>query len=415
MKVILHVDGDAFFAACEIAARPDLRGKPVVVGWERGIATALTREAKELGVVRGMPVFQIRKLDKRIVILPSNYEIYRIYSNRMNLIVSRYSNVVEAYSIDECFADITDMDQKLGMSYEDIGRALQRDLDIELGLSFSVGIGASKVLAKIASKLQKPHGLTVLTEENRITFLNTVAISKVWGIGPKASQYLQRQGIKTALDFAHMPRTWVEDNCSKPYRDTWHELCGISVDPVSDDQDDQASIMRSETFGRPTGDHELILSELSRNIEHACSTLWQQGRGARHVYFFLKTQSFVYHRAEVELPHSTHTPSEICAWVLPRARELLHAGVMYRTTGVILSHLGPLAHEADLFGVREGGQKTEAYGAMQQVIRRFGEEVMMFGSSLLAMNKRGENHTSYTALLYHGRKYLPIPLLGEVR
>ncbi len=413
--MILHVDGDYFFAGCEIARRPDLRGKPVVVGKERGIITALTPEAKKLGVIRGMPIYQVRKIDKNIVILESNYNIYRIYSNRMNHIVSRYANMVEAYSIDECFADLGGMDIKLGKSFEDIATSLQKDLHTELGMTFSVGVAPTKVLAKIASKLKKPNGLTFIYEENRRQILSDTAISKIWGIGPKSSQSLYKQGIKTALDFTSLGLSEVESTCSKPHRDIWYELNGVSVNPVSNDHDDQASIMRSGSFGTPTNNQEMILSELSRNIEIACSTLWNQGRGTSRVYFFLKTQSFIYRRGEVELPRNTHSPDEIMAKVIPKAKELMSVGVLYRATGIILSDLHTLSYESDLFG--NGGEyskKEESYHVMQDVIKRFGEEVMMFGSSLLAYDRRSDNNAFSPYLLYKGRKYLPIPFLGEV-
>ena len=112
-RAILHVDGDSFFAACEVAKDPMLRGKPVITGKERGIVSACTYEAKARGVKRGMRLFEVRKICPDAVILPSDYETYSLFSERMYRIVRRYTPTVEEYSIDECFADLSGMRRAL--------------------------------------------------------------------------------------------------------------------------------------------------------------------------------------------------------------------------------------------------------------------------------------------------------------
>src|SRR3989344_3897158 len=132
-RAIVHVDGDAFFASCEQALDPRLRGKPVVTGKERGIAASLSYEAKARGVTRAMPLYQIRKLCPDVILLPSDYETYSLLSKRMYDIVRRYTSDVEEYGIDECFADITGLRRPFRMSYTEIVRKLQEDLYRELG------------------------------------------------------------------------------------------------------------------------------------------------------------------------------------------------------------------------------------------------------------------------------------------
>ncbi len=124
-RAILHVDGDAFFAACEVASKPHLRGKPVVTGLERGIASAMTYEAKAMGVKRGMPIFEIRKICPKAIILPSDYETYGFFSIRMYEIVRRYTPEIEEYSIDECFADLTGFRRVCRMSYPQIAAVVK--------------------------------------------------------------------------------------------------------------------------------------------------------------------------------------------------------------------------------------------------------------------------------------------------
>ena len=151
-RAILHIDGDAFFASCEQSRRPQLQGRPVVTGKERGIAASMSYEAKARGVRRGMRLADIRKVCPEAVILPSDYETYSLLSTRFFAIVRRYTPEVEEYSIDECFADVTGLRRPLRMSYVQIAERIKQDLDTELGFTFSVGLAPNKVVAKIASK-----------------------------------------------------------------------------------------------------------------------------------------------------------------------------------------------------------------------------------------------------------------------
>src|SRR6516162_8852245 len=148
-RAIVHIDGDAFFASCEQSRRPKLRGKPVVTGKERGIAAAMSYEAKARGVTRGMQVWQIKKICPEAIILPSDYETYSLISKRFFTIVRRYTPDVEEYSIDEGFADLTGLRRPLRMSYRKIAQHMKKALDAELGFTFSVGLAPNKVVAKI--------------------------------------------------------------------------------------------------------------------------------------------------------------------------------------------------------------------------------------------------------------------------
>src|ERR687887_2729517 len=161
-RAIIHIDGDAFFASCEQARDPQLQGKPVITGKERGIAASMSYEAKACGVTRGMRLFEIKRLCPEAVILPSDYETYSLLSQRLFAIVRRYTPEVEEYSIDEVFADLTGLRRPLRMSYATIAERIKKELDAELGFTFSMGLAPNKVVAKIASKWQKPSGLTAI-------------------------------------------------------------------------------------------------------------------------------------------------------------------------------------------------------------------------------------------------------------
>ena len=201
-RAILHIDADAFFASCEQAVNPGLKGKPVVTGKERGIASAVSYEAKARGVKRGMTIREIREICPDAIHLPSDYETYSLFSQRMFAIVRRYTPDVEEYSVDECFCDLTGLRRPLRMSYETMAARIKADLEHDLGLTFAVGLAPTKVVAKLASKWQKPAGLTVISGNDLHLYLDQVPIGNVWGIGEQTTAYLTRFGIATALDFA---------------------------------------------------------------------------------------------------------------------------------------------------------------------------------------------------------------------
>jgi DNA polymerase-4/DNA polymerase V len=182
-RAIAHIDGDAFFASVEQAVDPRLRGKPLVTGKERGIASSMSYEAKARGVTRGMPLHDIRRLCPDCIIMPSDHETYSLFSVRMFDIVRRYTGAVEEYSIDECFADLTGLGRPLRMSYRQMVERIRSDLDTELGMTFSVGLAPTKVLAKVASKWKKPSGLTVISGRHTEEYLGALPVEKVWGIG----------------------------------------------------------------------------------------------------------------------------------------------------------------------------------------------------------------------------------------
>ena len=228
-RYILHIDADAFFASCEQSVDVSLQGLPVVTGQERGICIAVSYEAKALGIKRGMPIYQIKKLYPKCIVVSGNYKLYSIISKRMFEIVRRFTPDVEEYSIDECFADITGLDFSLKKSYKDIALDIKETLDKELGVTFSVGLASTKVLAKVGSKWNKPSGCVLIENKNIDKYLSDLPVGEVWGIGKATSDYLESKKIKTAKDLILRNDKWVKENLAKPYQEIWYELRGISI------------------------------------------------------------------------------------------------------------------------------------------------------------------------------------------
>jgi DNA polymerase-4/DNA polymerase V len=420
-KAILHIDGDAFFASCEQSRRPELAGKPVVTGKERGIASSMSYEAKARGVTRGMPYFEIKKVCPEAVFLPSDYETYSLLSKRLYAIVRRYTNIVEEYGIDECFADITGLRRTHKMGYIQIAKKIKRELDAELGFTFSVGLAPSKVLAKIGSKWKKPSGLTTITTRDRWLFLDKYPAEKVWGIGPQTTAFLAKQKIFTAGDFARTNEWWIKNNLTKPFWEIWQELNGASVLPLAmEEKSSYYSIQKFKTFTPPAVDAEFIFSQLSKNIENACIKVRRHKLMAQNAFIILRTQDFHDRGAEIQFAKSTSRPDEIITACREVFYRLLRPGQQYRATGIVLTGLTPAVLQPDLFTSMAQVQKmVRLYEGVDEISAKYGKHTVFLGSSFQAQQfgahqgERGDAPERAKNFLFGetGRQHINIPML----
>ncbi len=391
-KMILHMDGDAFFVGVEVAKNPKLKGLPVVTGQEKGIVTALSYEAKALGISRGMPVFRLKKLYPKVIILPGDYKSYADYSSRMFDIVRRYADDVEEYSIDECFADLTGLEPPLKMSYRQMAELIKKEITEELGLTVSVGLAPTKVLAKVASKHQKPDGLTVINQDEIGKYLSETPIGKIWGIGAQTSVAMMKKGIKTAQDFVMKDVSWVREHLSKPHEAIWQELRGVSVmelDPHS--KTEYSSMQRTRSFHPATNDEIFLLSQFSKNMEEACAKARHFQLVPKAVSIFLKTRDFQYINRSFNLTSPTNTPEPLMALVREHFKGMHVKGVLYRTTGVSLLGLVPEgAAQNDLFGGTDRAHRFEAvHKQIDKLEEKHGKRMVYLASTHDALKSKG--------------------------
>jgi nucleotidyltransferase/DNA polymerase involved in DNA repair len=386
-RAIIHIDGDAFFASCEQARDPALRGKPVITGKERGIAASLSYEAKAMGVTRAMPLAEIKRLCPDAIILPSDYETYGLLSQKFFNIVRRYTPDVEEYGIDECFADITGLRRVYHTSYLEITKRIKRELDTELGFTFSVGLAPTKVLAKVGSKWKKPSGLTMIPGKEAHLYLGQLPVEKVWGIGGQTTEFLAKFRIKTALQFAQQPEEWIKLHLSKPFYELWHELNGRPMYKVNTVvKDSYTSIQKVKTFTPPSTDRNFVFSQLSKNIENACIKARRYKLASADIHFFLRTQQFQDRGMEIELSRPTAFPSEIVKTIEPIFNRVYRRGVQYRSTGITLMKLKEDSLEQpDLFGAHVTvEQMSKVYEGVDAIKRKYGKHTLFIGSSFEA-------------------------------
>lgn len=339
-QVILHIDGDAFFASVMQATRPYLKGKPVITGHERGIATAISYEAKKYGVKRGMTLSEIKKLCPTCHFVESDYELFSLFSKRMFEIIRQFSPVVEEYSIDEGFVDLKGLQRPLHMNYQNIGKKMNETIESNLGITVSVGISLTKSLAKLASDFEKPSGLTVIQGPEIESFLAQIPIQKVWGIGPQTSAYLQKWGIKTAFDFVSQTEDFISKHLSKPFFEMWQELQGKQVYAINPEaKTTYSSISKTQTFYPPTGDKNILWSRLLTHIEDAFNKARRYHYAVGSLFIFLKTQEFRYHGQEIKLISKTSYPALVRREIRQVFEKIYHEHTLYRTTGCTISDL----------------------------------------------------------------------------
>ncbi len=219
---------------------------------------------------------------------------------------------VEEYSIDEAFVDLTGLRRAYHGSYGTIAEKMQQTVHQELGFTVSIGVSLSKVLAKIGSKHNKPHGLTLIPGREIHTYLEKLPIESVWGIGANTAAHLLKYGIKTALEFARKDENFVRKHLSKPYQGVWNELNGRSVFPVTTEiKNGYQSIGKSKTFTPPSNDATFIFAQLSKNLENACIKARRYNLAATRLILFLRTNDFRDQGVEMKLTRPTAYPVEL--------------------------------------------------------------------------------------------------------
>lgn len=416
---VLHVDADGFFAGVEQALNPALRGKPVVTGAERGIIAAVSYEAKAVGVKRGLQLHEAKKLCPDLVVLPSDYEAYSLYSQRMFSILRRFTPNVEEYSIDEAFADLSGCGQVLGLPLEAVAAKLREAVAGEMGLTVSVGISLTKTLAKLCSKFRKPNGQTILRREHVPIMLKRTPIDKVWGIGPASAAKLQALGIATALDFTKMDESAVLKLLHKPGHETWNELGGRRVFRLElEPKLRYDSMMKGHTFSPPSNDGRLVFAEAMKNLAAAFAKLRRHLHVAKEIGLCLRLKDYTGQGATATLPMLTAHDCE----AVPVLRQLFDAlftpRQIYRSTMVWLGGLVPEhRRQLDMFEdtpVRVCHEKLNK--AVDGINVRYGQGTVipaaMLNLGLKAWHPRDEKPERYGTLLKgETARHLAIPRL----
>ena len=364
---ILHVDLDAFFAAVEQRDRPELRGKPVAVGGgganDRGVVSAASYEARRYGVHSAMPLRTAARLCPELVFVPVDGRKYGAVSREVMAILRRFTPAVEQISIDEAFLDVAGSEILHGTPVE-MARAIKATISGEVRLTASVGVAATKLVAKVASDLQKPDGLVVVASGTEAEFLAPLPISRLWGVGAKTAGVLAEFGVRTIGDLAALPEDLLARRFGKQGPVLAQRARGIDTSRVSA-ADPARSVSHEHTFDVDTSDQEVLERTLLALSEGVAGRLRTGGIKARTIAVKVRDSSFTTVSRQRTLAEPTDQTEVVFAAALELARPQLR-GIRVRLLGVGASHLGE-AGQMSLFGPGDERQRkvTEAADAIR--------------------------------------------------
>lgn len=405
-RVILHADLDAFYASVEQRDRPELRGRPVIVGGSgpRGVVSAASYEARRYGVRSAMPGFEARRLCPEGVFLPGDMRKYASVSRQVFAVFRRFSPLVEGLSLDEAFLDLSGTGRLLGPPRA-AGEALRRAVRDEVGLAVSVGIGPSRTIAKLASDAAKPDGLLEIEPAGVDAFLHPLPVGRLWGVGPVAEARLRRAGFETVGDLARADTGTLVRLLGAAGGPRAAALArGLDERPIEPDRD-PVSYGEENTFAGDVADRDQLRAVLLEHAESVARRLRRDGWLARTVVLVVKLarrrapgpRGYPVVTRRATLPEPTDDGAVLAA----AARRLLERtpAVPVRLLGVRATHLVAADDEQlALFAPSAArGRARQLNRALDAITERFGARAVVRAgqeqavrAGLTLQRKRGE-------------------------
>jgi DNA polymerase-4 len=316
---ILHIDMDAFFVSVELLARPELKGLPVIVGGhrdQRGVVTSASYEARRFGVHSAMPLRTAAKLCPQAVFLDSHHELYGQWSDRIAAILSKYSPVVEMASVDEAYIDLAGTERLHGPALAAADR-LSREIASTTGLPCSIGVGTSRLIAKVASEQAKPHGLVWVVPGSEEAFLAPLPVRRIPGVGKVTEGALKTIGIESIAQLQAATIERLQENFGQWGTALFRKARGIDSYEFFVDAEAK-SLSHNQTFGEDTSDRGRLESTLSYLCQKASKRVRDAGLYARTVTLTLRYADF----KTISRSHTLAEPSDLDAVFLKAVREI---------------------------------------------------------------------------------------------
>ncbi len=367
---------DAFYASVEQRDRPELRGKPVIVGADprgRGVVAAASYEARRFGVHSAMPISRAARLCPRAVFLPVDIEKYVHVSTEIMTILAEYSPLVEPLSLDEAFLDVTGTDRLFGPPLV-LARTIKRRIREEVGLTASAGIAPNKFLAKLASDVEKPDGLVEVRAGEEVAFLHPLPVERLWGVGQVTARKLRKMGIETIGQLARVPVSLLERQFGKTGAHL-HELAWGRDDRPVEPCTPPKSMGAEETFTRDHRDVEHLLQTLRTQAERVARELRAEGYVARTVTLKLRLADF-----RTLTRSLTAEATQDGLEIFQRARALLSRVPFDQSVRLIgLSVSGLAAADSGQLALfaEPTARRARLARAMDALARRYGKDTLM--------------------------------------
>jgi len=388
-RAIIHLDMDAFYAAVEILDKPELRGKPVIVGGskERGVVSSACYEARKFGIHSAQPVATAVRLCPHGVFLPVRMWRYKEVSRQIFEIFYMFTPLVEPLSLDEAFLDVTGSIRLFGPP-EVIAGKIKEQVVEETGLTVSAGVAPSKFVAKIASDMQKPNGLTIVAEGEVKEFLGPLPIEKLWGVGRATRKILSHLGVRTIGNLADLPAELLARKLGKQGIHLYSLASGLDEREVQPERGVK-SVGHEETYADDVVAVESAKKELLSLATRVAKRLRRQDMVAKTVTLKVKYHDFIQVTRSLTLPKSTDDGREIyqvCCDLLAKTE----AGKRpIRLLGVSVSQLSD-SGDAGQLALFNDGQEPEKRKrlnkALDTITDKFGHEAVVPGTLLEPVN-----------------------------
>lgn len=295
-RKIIHIDMDAFFAAIEQRDNPKLKGRPVIIAKDprltggRGVVSTASYEARQFGIRSAMSAKEAYQRCPQGIFISGNYEKYRETGRQLRAIFHRYTDLVEPISIDEAYLDVT-VNKKSITSAVKIAKMIQYDIWEELHLTASAGVSYNKFLAKIASDIEKPRGLTVILPEEAEEVLSSLPVDKFYGVGKKSVEKLHEMGVYTGQDLLKIPEMVLIDRFGRFGFDLYRKARGISNSPVKPNRI-RKSIGKETTYRKFLYQEEDVKKELTVLAQRVAESLERYGKRGRTIVLKIRYSDF---------------------------------------------------------------------------------------------------------------------------
>ena len=374
---IMHVDMDAFFASVEQRDFPHLRGKPVIVGGKsrRGVVATASYEARRFGVHSAMPITKARELCPHGVFVVPRFDAYREASEEIHEIMLHYADAYEPISLDEAFLDISGM----GSQYPTlgaIGRSIKKEIREKVHLVASVGIGPNKFLAKMASDMEKPDGLTIIPYGKEKEILAPLPVRRLWGVGEVTEKKLLAAGYRTIGDIQEAAPGRLKDLLGNQGAFLKQLAFGIDTRPIEAERQVK-SIGDESTYDEDLTDKKQIEKEIAMHSDIVARRLRKHDLFARTISLKIRFASFKTVMRSLSLEEGTNLQEDIDRAALTLLSRIpLYEGI--RLIGVTASNLGPPISMGSLFS-EESEKRARAAKAMDEIQAKFGKKALQKG------------------------------------